>query len=181
MRKPFVFALLLSIGMTIAAQQYSSLELGKVTTLNNVDVIVTVDSAGTIILSTPAHSVYIEYPIAASFGNILDAILAGMRDLEAKDITVVDHRVIGKLTSDGSHDTTVDGMMFHFELNSAKDNKVLLLMYSTRDMEDMLFTTDGVAQLSGLVDRALKSGVGYGDQYAYIQSVIDKIDNTAFR
>jgi len=181
MLKSFMFVLLTSICLTAVAQKYTSMDLGKVTTLTRVDVLVTVDSAGTIILSTPTHSIYIDRPVALSFGNTLDAILAGMREIETKDITVVDHRVIGRLTRDGTQDNTLDGIVFLLEFNSTKENKVLLLMYSTHDMEDLLFTSESIAQLDDLVKKALKSVVDYSDQYAYIQSVIEKIDTTAFK
>ena len=181
MLKTSMFVLLVSICAMGFAQKYSAMDLGKVPMLDKVEMLVTVDSAGTIILSTPTHSIYIDRPIAPTFGNTLDAVLAGMREIETKDITVVDHRMIGRITHDGSHDNTLDGIAFHLEFNSTKDDKVLLLLYSTRDMENMVFTTDGVAQLDELVKKALKSVVDYGDQYAYIQSIIEKIDQTAFR
>ena len=181
MSKPITLVLLLSISLTVGAQQYSSTNIGKVATFNNVDVTVTVDSTGTLILSTSSHSVYLDRSVVVSFGNALDAILAGMRDLETKDITLVDYRDIGEITQDGSHDNTADGIMFRFELNPTKDNKVLLLIHSTVDMEDMIFTSKALAQLDDIVKKALKSGSDYSDQYAYIQSVIDKIDTTAFK
>jgi hypothetical protein len=166
--------------MAVVAQQYSSMDIGKVTMVNNVDVAVTVDSTGTIILSTPDHNIYIDRNSAISFSNALSAILVGMRELDAKDITVVDYQVVGKLTNHGAHDSSMDEIKFRLEFNSTKDDKVLLLMYSSHDREDMLFTTTLIAQLDDLIKKALKTGGDYSDQYAYILSVLEKIDSTAF-
>lgn len=181
MLKPLALVLLLSITLALTAQQYSSKVLGKVTMPNGADLTVAVDSAGTVILSTPAHSMYVDRPTAMNLENSLEAILAGMKDLEAKDISVVDYRMIGRLINGGSQDASQDSIMFRLELNTTKNDKVLLSMYSTRNLEDMLFTTTAVAQLDDLVNKALKSVVEYGDQYAYIQSVIDKIDSKGFK
>lgn len=148
---------------------------------NKADLTVAVDSAGTVILSTAAHSLYIDRPTAVSLATSLDAILAGMKDIEAKDISVVDYRMVGRLVNGGTQDAALDSIMFRLELNSTKDDKVLLSMYSTRNLEDMLFTTAAVAQLDDLVNKALKSVVEYGDQYTYIQSVIDQIDAKGFK
>jgi hypothetical protein len=182
MRKSLVFVLFLTICFAAGAQQYSSRNIGKVTTLNKIDLFVIADSSGAIILSTSAHSIYLDHRYAAAFKNTLDAIQAGMKDLESKNITVVDYRVIGKLSHNGwSHESAVDGIMFHLELNSTKDDKVLLLMYSNHDLEDMLFNSTLLAKLQDLVGEGIKSGVDYSDQYVYIQSVIDKIDSTVFQ
>jgi hypothetical protein len=180
MLKPFLSVLMLSIGLGVFAQQYSSVEIGKVTMVNKVDLTVTVDSSGTVILSTPTHNLYIDHPRAIALENALSAIVAGMRDLESKNITVVDYQVIGKLTNDGSRDDTLDGLKFRMEFNSTKNDKVLLLMYSTHNGEDMLFTTTAISQFDDLVKKALQSGVDYSGQYVYILSVIEKIDSTAF-
>jgi len=182
MAKSFILIVLLSLSMTLFAQQYTSKILGKVTTVNNLDVLVTVDSAGTIILSTPGHSLYVDHRFAATFESTLEAILAGMRSVEAKDITLVDYRVIGKLSKEGwTHNSGGDGIMFHLEVNSNAKNKVLLLMYSTHDLEDMLFTSTTVSQLSALVNKALTSGVDYSDQYVFIQNVLDRIETSILR
>jgi hypothetical protein len=177
----FLCALSLSLGLSAFAQQYTSAVLGKVSTQNKVDVTVSVDSAGTIMLSTPEHNLYINHPSAIPFGNALSAILAGMKDLEAKSITVVDYRKLGSITTDGSSNNIGDGIKFGLKFNSTKENKVLLLMYSTRYSQDLIFTTDQLTQLDDYVKKALKSGVEYNDQYAYIQYVTEKIDSSAFR
>ncbi len=181
MLKSAILVILATVGLGLSAQQYSSTIIGKVTAVNNVDVAVAVDSTGTIIISTPTHSIYVDRSMARVFGNTLDAILSGMRDLEAKSVTVQDYRTIGKLTSDGSRERLMDGIVFRMEINANKDNKVVMVMYSTRNPEDMRFSTTSLGQLNELVKRALKSGVDYGDQYAYIQSVMDKIGTAVFR
>ncbi len=112
MLKPLALVLLLSITLALTAQQYSSKVLGKVTMPNGADLTVAVDSAGTVILSTPAHSIYVDRPTAMNLENSLDAILAGMKDLEAKDISVVDYRMIGRLVNGGSQDASQDSIMF---------------------------------------------------------------------
>ncbi len=182
MRKCLTLAALAILSMALAAQQYTTKNIGKVTTVNNIDVAVTVDSAGTIILSTPGHSIYVYRRSALTFGSSLEAILAGMRSIEAKGITLVDYRVVGRLTSEGwAQGGLGDGILFHLQLNSSEANRVLLLMYSTRDLQDLLFTTSSVAQLADLVKKAMSSGTDYGDQYEFVSTVIDRIETSILR
>jgi hypothetical protein len=181
MRKTLVFAFLVFLCLPGFAQQYSSTNIGKVSTVNNIDVTVSVDSAGTLILSTPTHSIYFNRKYVYFFSDTVESILEGMKELESKDITIQDARTIGKLTPDASRDRFADGVVFRLQFNATKDNKVLMLMYNTSDPEDMVFTTNQVAQLDGLVKKALKSGADFGDQFAFIQSVIDKITAAGFK
>jgi hypothetical protein len=181
MTKTLALALFLSMTLSLTAQQYTSREIGKLTTQNKISLTVTVDSSQTVILTTPSHSIYIDSRIANKYRSTLEAILGGMRELEAKNIAVVDHRLIGKLTFDGIKDNSLDGIVFRMELNSTPTDKVLLLMYSTRTMEEMLLSSTMLAQLDDLVGKAMNSFADYGDQHDFIQSTIDKIYSTAFR
>ncbi|HET7839317.1 MAG TPA: hypothetical protein VFL04_06125 [Rectinemataceae bacterium] len=181
MKKVMVLVLVALACLPLVAQQYTSTTVGKVSTINNVDVTVSVDTAGTIILATPTHGMYIDHGSAFSFSDTIDAIYAGMKDLDGKDLTVQDYRTLGKLTADGTRERNADGIVFRLEINSIRGNKVLAVMYSTRDPEDMRFTTAAFGQLSQLVKQSLKSGADYGDQFKYIQTVVDRIGTMAFR
>jgi hypothetical protein len=168
--------------MMANAQNYSSSNIGQVMSLDSVTINISADSAGSIILSTPTHSIYLDRGFATTFVNTLDAIITGMKDLEANNIDVTDTRMIGKLAFDGTHTITSDGIVFRFELNTFKDNKILLLMYSTLDSkEDILLTSTTASQLSDTMKKAMASANDYRKQYAEIQAVIDKIDSTAFK
>jgi len=182
MRKFLMLVAVASLCAALAAQQYTTKNIGKVSTINSIDVTVTVDSAGTIILSTPGHSIYVYRRSAPTFGSSLEAILAGMRSIDAKGITLVDYRVVGRLGSEGwAQGGMGDGIMFHLQLNPSEANRVLLLMYSTRDLQDLIFTTSAVAQLSDLVKKAMSSGTDYGDQYEFVQTVLDRIETSILR
>ncbi len=174
-------ALILALAaLPVLGQQFSTTSLGTLTTNNKLPLSVTVDSTGTLILSTHAKSVYLDRPYAAAFADALDAILAGMKDLEGKGLSVRDYRALGKLSPDGSLDANADGIVFRLELNAASDRKVLLDLYSTRAGEDLLLGTDAVAQLDDLVKKGLRSSSDYGDQYAFIESTVSKIQSAVF-
>jgi hypothetical protein len=181
MNRSLFFVLILSISIPIAAQQYTTTEIGRMTTGNNVNLVVSVDSSRTLILTTPAHSIYIDVQMAPAFRNTLEAVLVGMKELDAKGITVVDHHTIGKLTFAGDRDISLDGIVFRMELNTNRADRVLLLMYSSRVMEDLLFTTAQLAQFNDLVNKGLKSVADFSDQFVFIQSTINKIYDTGFK
>jgi hypothetical protein len=169
------------LGFTVAAQQYSITEIGKITTLNNMDLSVMSYSKGTVVLITADHSIYIDRPSAKAIGSALGFMAAGMRELDAKDITIVDSKVLGNLKIDGSDEAALSGLRFRLKFNSTKNDKVLLLMHATDNTEDLVFTTAMVTQLGDLIDKALATGGGYNSQYDNIQAVTDKIDSSIYR
>jgi len=178
MLRKFIPVLLLSLGLAVVAQQNPSVKVGEMRTHNGVNLVVTGDSKGTIILATPDHCLYLDGPFATRFGETLASIQKGMQELEIKDINVVDYQQIKQLNFDGSREWSKDGLVFRFEFNQTKGDKVLLLMHSTTAWGDMLFSSTELSQLGDLVSKAKASIAEYTEQYGYIQSIVDKINAT---
>ena len=160
------------------AQQQAPMGIGKVTTRNNVDLTVTVNAAGVVVLSSPSRSIFLDRRLARTFEDNLAAILGGMKDLEGKDTAVVDFRTLGRLDYGVPNGPTTNGMVFRLELNPTKNDKVLLLMYSTEDREDLILASAGVAQLDDIFNKALKYIDDVGGQSGYVLSVIEKMRTT---
>ena len=177
MLKQIIPFLLLATGLMGFAQHNPSVTVGRTTTQNKVEVTVTADSAGTIILSSPDHSIYLNRRFAKSVDKNLGSIITGMRELETKDIEIVDYQMICKLNPDGSNESSKDGIIFRFEFNKTKNDKILLSMQSTTEKEDLFFTLAGVIQLQELVGKAMKSVSSISAQYENIQSAVDRINS----
>ena len=176
MQKRILSVMLLVAGVVAFAQHNPSVAVGQMTTQNKVEVTVTADSAGTVILSSPDHSIYLNRRFANSVDKNLISIIKGMRDLETKDIEIIDYQMICKLNQDGSNESSKDGIIFRFEFNKTKNDKVLLSMQSTTEKEDLFFTLAGVTQLEDLVSKAMKSVNTISAQYETIQSTVDRIN-----
>lgn len=160
------------------AQTQAALNIGKMTTRNNVDLSVLVNSVGVVVLSSPSHSIYLDRRLARTLEDNLAAIIGGMQDLETKDTAVVDFRTIGRLDYGVANGPTTDGLVFRLELNPTKNDKVLLLLYSTAEKEDLLFSTAGVAQLDDILIKALKYVDDVSGQSGYVLSVVEKMRST---
>lgn len=153
----------------------SPVSIGSVATVDGVSVSVSVTPAGTIIIASPSHPMYVDRTFAVSLAGYLGRVGGEMQSLQSRTILGRDYVNLAKLPFSENGPTGQEGLAFRFDIDSDARDKVVLRIVSTVSREPLVFSADGVASLGALATKASQYVDRIKDQDSYLSTMAGRL------